>query len=93
LDHADSTEFDPDTPDPVIFKLRDLLGVEDLGGTMRLGAYDCNLREGSLAESIYRSEQISERHRHRYEFNPAYEDRLAENGLDLRGQIAGRKVH
>lgn len=86
IDNAESTEFDPDTTDPVIFKLRDLLGVEDLGGTMRLGAYDCNLREGSLAENIYRSSQISERHRHRYEFNPAYEDRLAENGLIFAGK-------
>ncbi len=86
LDHADSTEFDPDTPDPVIFKLRDLLGVEDLGGTMRLGAYPCKLVPGSLAETIYGSELISERHRHRYEFNPAYEDRLAENGLVFSGK-------
>jgi CTP synthase len=86
IDHADSTEFDPDTPDPVIFKLRDLLGVEDLGGTMRLGAYACNLREGSLAQSIYRSEQISERHRHRYEFNPRYEDELGGHGLVFSGK-------
>jgi CTP synthase len=86
IDHADSTEFDPDTPDPVIFKLRDLLGVENLGGTMRLGAYPCELRPGSLAETIYGAEAISERHRHRYEFNPAYEDRLAENGLIFSGK-------
>jgi CTP synthase len=86
LDQADSTEFDPDTPDPVIFKLRDLLGVEELGGTMRLGAYPCKLVPGSLAETIYGSEIISERHRHRYEFNPAYEDRLAENGLIFSGK-------
>ena len=83
---ADSTEFDQDTPQPVIFKLRDLLGVENLGGTMRLGAYPCNLRPGSLAETVYRSEQISERHRHRYEFNPVFEDRLAENGLIFSGK-------
>ncbi|MBX3280010.1 MAG: CTP synthase [Acidobacteria bacterium] len=86
LDHADSTEFDPDTPDPVIFKLRDLLGVENLGGTMRLGAYPCNLQPGSLAETIYNNEMVSERHRHRYEFNPAYIDRLAENGLIFSGR-------
>ncbi|HWQ32692.1 MAG TPA: CTP synthase [Blastocatellia bacterium] len=86
LELADSTEFDPDTPQPVIFKLRDLLGVENLGGTMRLGAYPCNLRPGSLANTIYGAEQISERHRHRYEFNPAFEDRLAENGLIFSGK-------
>ena len=86
IDRADSTEFDPDTPDPVIFKLRDLLGVENLGGTMRLGAYPCDLRSGSLAETVYHVENISERHRHRYEFNPVYEDRLAENGLIFSGK-------
>jgi CTP synthase len=86
IEDADSTEFDPDTPNPVIFKLRDLLGVEDLGGTMRLGAYDCELAPGSLAESVYGSHLISERHRHRYEFNPAYQDVLAENGLVFSGQ-------
>jgi CTP synthase len=85
IDHADSTEFDPDGPDPVIFKLRDLLGEERLGGTMRLGAYKCELREGSLANRIYGQTEISERHRHRYEFNPAYKDRLAEGGLILSG--------
>lgn len=86
IETADSTEFDPDTPDPVIFKLRDLLGVEDLGGTMRLGAYDCELQDGSLARKIYGKPIISERHRHRYEFNPAYLDRLAEAGLTFSGK-------
>ncbi len=86
IDKADSTEFDPNTPDPVIFKLRDLLGVENLGGTMRLGAYPCQLKPGSLAEAIYQAAEISERHRHRYEFNPAYQDRLAENGLVFSGK-------
>ncbi len=86
LDHADSTEFDPDTPDPIIFKLRDLLGVENLGGTMRLGAYPCELRTGSLAETVYGRELVHERHRHRYEFNPTYADSLAENGLIFSGK-------
>ncbi len=86
LEQADSTEFDEDTPDPVIFKLRDLLGVDQLGGTMRLGAYPCNLRDESLAQRIYGADEISERHRHRYEFNPAYIDRLAENGLAFSGK-------
>jgi CTP synthase len=86
IELADSTEFDSDTPEPVIFKLRDLLGVDALGGTMRLGAYPCNLVPGSLAETIYQSPEISERHRHRYEFNPAYENKLAENGLIFSGK-------
>jgi CTP synthase len=86
IDEADSTEFDPDTPNPIIFKLRDLLGVENLGGTMRLGAYPCQLRPGSLAETVYGTNEISERHRHRYEFNPAHEDRLAETGLIFSGK-------
>ncbi len=86
IENADSTEFDPDTPEPVIFKLRDLLGVEYLGGTMRLGAYQCQLLPGSLAEMTFGANEISDRHRHRYEFNPAYEDRLAENGLIFSGK-------
>jgi CTP synthase len=86
IENADSTEFDPDTPNPVIFKLRDLLGVKNLGGTMRLGAYPCQLRPGSLAEMIYGASEISERHRHRYEFNPVFEDRLAENGFVFSGK-------
>jgi CTP synthase len=86
IEDADSTEFAPDSPNPVIFKLRDLLGVENLGGTMRLGAYPCDLKPGSLAERIYQSDQISERHRHRYEFNTAYQDRLAESGLIFSGK-------
>ncbi len=86
LEQADSTEFEEGSPDPVIFKLRDLLAVDQLGGTMRLGAYPCNLSEGSLAKKIYGANEISERHRHRYEFNPAYIDRLAENGLVFSGK-------
>ena len=86
IDQADSTEFAPETSEPVIFKLRDLLGVENLGGTMRLGAYPCDLRPESLAARVYDAASISERHRHRFEFNPAYRDRLAENGMIFSGQ-------
>lgn len=86
IEDADSTEFAPESPDPVIFKLRDLLGVEDMGGTMRLGSYECDLAPGSLAESVYGAARIEERHRHRYEFNPAYRDRLADAGLVISGQ-------
>ncbi|HXF06104.1 MAG TPA: CTP synthase [Blastocatellia bacterium] len=86
LEDADSTEFNPATPHRIIYKLRDLLGVEQMGGTMRLGAYPCRLLPGSLAHRIYGKELISERHRHRYEFNPEYEDLLASYGLVFSGK-------
>jgi CTP synthase len=86
LKDADSTEFDSNTPFPVIFKLRDLVAVEELGGTMRLGAWNCDLAENSLAREIYgNKEQISERHRHRYEFNPEFRATLEKNGLRFSG--------
>jgi CTP synthase len=83
---ADSTEFNPATPHRVIFKLRELKGVDELGGTMRLGAYPCRLAEGSFARQAYGAPQISERHRHRYEFNREYEKILTEGGLRLTGE-------
>jgi CTP synthase len=86
LRDADSTEFNEETPFPIIFKLRDLVGVDELGGTMRLGAWDCKLKEESLARAIYNdAELISERHRHRYEFNPAYQEALEREGLVFSG--------
>jgi CTP synthase len=86
LKDADSTEFDADTPHPIIFKLRDLVNVEELGGTMRLGAWLCRLAAGSLVRDIYGgSDEISERHRHRYEFNPEYRQRLERDGLVFSG--------
>ncbi|MFN2405238.1 MAG: CTP synthase [Pyrinomonadaceae bacterium] len=86
LKDADSTEFDADTPHPIIFKLRDLVNVEELGGTMRLGAWLCRLAPGSLVRHIYGGvEEISERHRHRYEFNPEYRQRLERDGLVFSG--------
>jgi CTP synthase len=72
IEQATSSEFDPDTRHAVIYMLRDLLGVEEMGGTMRLGAYPCHLKEGSLAHRIYGTLEISERHRHRYEVNQKY---------------------
>jgi CTP synthase len=86
LERANSTEFDPGTPYRVIFKLRELKGIDELGGTMRLGAWPCVLKEGSFAHRAYRAREISERHRHRYEFNREYEDRLCAGGLRLTGQ-------
>jgi CTP synthase len=82
---ATSTEFDPDTRQPVIYKLRDLLGVEEMGGTMRLGAYPCRLKEGTLARRIYGAPEVSERHRHRYEVNQKYLAALTDNGLLVSG--------
>jgi CTP synthase len=86
LKDADSTEFDLETPNPIIFKLRDLVGVEDLGGTMRLGAWPCRLAPGSLVQDVYDgADEISERHRHRYEFNPEFRQRLEKEGLVFSG--------
>ena len=86
LSDADSTEFNAATPHRVIFKLRELKGVDELGGTMRLGAYPCLLAENSVARHAYRTDQISERHRHRYEFNREFESQLTSHGLRLTGQ-------
>ncbi len=86
IKEANSTEFDPDTPHPAIFKLRDLLGVEEMGGTMRLGAYPCQLKDGTLARRIYGAAEISERHRHRYEVNHKYLKALADHGLVIAGK-------
>ena len=86
LTQADSTEFEPATPDRVIYKLRELKGVDELGGTMRLGSYDCALAEGSHAREAYGVPVIAERHRHRFEFNREYEKILTQHGLKLTGQ-------
>jgi CTP synthase len=86
LSDADSTECAPDTPTKVIYKLRDLLGVDDLGGTMRLGSYECALQPGSLAQRVYGSSIVHERHRHRYEFNCLYEPQLIAQGLRISGR-------
>jgi CTP synthase len=82
---ANSGEFDPATPHRIIYKLRELTGVEEMGGTMRLGAWACHLEPGSLAASAYGTTEISERHRHRYEFNREYEPILTGAGLRLTG--------
>jgi len=86
LADADSTECAPDTKTNVIYKLRDLLGVDDLGGTMRLGSYACRLKPGSKAHALYGADVIEERHRHRYEFNCLYEKALTDQGLEIVGR-------
>ncbi len=88
LEGADSSEFDPATPHRVIYKLRELKGIDDLGGTMRLGAWTCRLEPGSWAQQAYGESEISERHRHRYEFNREYEETLVAHGMKLTGSTA-----
>ncbi|MGH9458290.1 MAG: CTP synthase [Thermoanaerobaculia bacterium] len=82
---ANSTEFDDDAPYKIIFKLRDLIGVDALGGTMRLGKYPCKLVEGSHAREAYQTDLVEERHRHRYEVNPEHVPQLEEKGLRVTG--------
>ena len=83
---ADSTECNDAAPHKIIYKLRDLLGVDDLGGTMRLGSYPCELAPGTAAHEAYGRTSIAERHRHRYEFNREYETTLVERGLVISGR-------
>jgi len=85
LEGADSSEFDPSTPHRIIYKLRELRGIDELGGTMRLGAWACKLEPGSFAHKAYGELEISERHRHRYEFNREYEAILTAGGLKITG--------
>ena len=85
LEGANSSEFDPATPHRIIYKLRELTGVEEMGGTMRLGAWPCMLQPDSLAAQAYGQTEISERHRHRYEFNREYEAILTGAGLRITG--------
>ncbi len=88
---ADSSEFNEKTPNRIFFKLRDLVGVEEMGGTMRLGRYECLLDAGSNARQAYGTSMISERHRHRYEFNNGYADRLITAGLKITGRTPDGK--
>jgi CTP synthase len=88
LEGANSTEFENAPKHRVIYKLRELLGVDELGGTMRLGAYQCQLAEGSFAREAYGSPEVSERHRHRFEFNREFEPVLTEHGLRITGATA-----
>ncbi len=89
---ANSTEFATDTPHPVICLLEDQKTVREKGGTMRLGAQPCDLADDSLAARCYQTGHISERHRHRYEFNPAYKAEMATNGMLVSGQSPDGKL-
>lgn len=92
LKDAASIELDPDTTNPVIALMPDQNGVSDIGGTLRLGAYPCILKEGSLAKQLYGTQEISERHRHRYEVNNDYREALTEAGLTLSGISPDGKI-
>ena len=85
LKGANSTEFDKETPYPVISLIEEQKEVKDLGASMRLGAFPCVLEKGTKSFDAYKSEKISERHRHRYEFNNAYHQQLTQKGLVIAG--------
>ena len=85
LNKANSEEFDPGTPDPVIHIMDDQKSIEDKGATMRLGACPCALKKGTSAYAAYEKEEVSERHRHRFEFNNDYRDELESAGLQVAG--------
>ncbi len=92
LEGANSSEFDPKTPHPVIDLLPEQEGVVDMGGTMRLGGYPCDILPGSLAEHCYGESLIHERHRHRYEVNPSYHRVLQEHGMVFSGMSPSRRL-
>ena len=86
LPEANSTEMNPTTPDPVIDLMEEQKSISNMGGTMRLGAYDCRLLPGSKAAEAYGSDTVSERHRHRFEFNEHYRDRFEQAGMKCVGE-------
>ena len=89
---AHSEEMDPATVHPVIHLMQEQIGLDTMGGTMRLGAYDCDLVPGTLAARAYGTERVSERHRHRYEFNNTYRQRLEDAGLKVSGICTERDL-
>ncbi|MDR1049208.1 MAG: CTP synthase [Synergistaceae bacterium] len=89
---AHSQEMDPATIHPIIHLMEEQIGIDKMGGTMRLGAYECDLVPGTMAHRAYGTSRISERHRHRYEFNNAYRRRLEDAGLKVSGVCVGRDL-
>ncbi|HRD55886.1 MAG TPA: CTP synthase [Parachlamydiaceae bacterium] len=87
LKDANSTEIDPETKNPIISLLSEQRGVTDLGGTMRLGSFLCDLKPGTHAEKAYQNHQVSERHRHRYEFNNSYKEAMEKEGFVIAGTL------
>jgi len=92
IKNAHSTEFDKSTDQRIFLKLKELIGVETMGHNMRLGQFSCKLKKGSLARDIYKKETIMERHRHRYEFNPEFEEILESNGMVISGKNEERNL-
>lgn len=92
LENAHSSEIMPQTPYPVIDLMLDQKGIEDLGGTMRLGVYPCKLKKGTLAYNAYKQKNVEERHRHRYEFNNKYRELLESKGLVIAGTSQDDKL-
>ena len=92
LEGAHSSELDPDTPYPVIDIMPEQKDISDKGGTMRLGAYPCVLKEDTFSKAAYNTDNISERHRHRFEMNTAYRDKLADAGLVIAGTSPNNKL-
>ena len=92
LQDANSAEFSETTQNPVIHIMNEQIGIDKKGGTMRLGAYPCILKDGTLAKELYGEEKISERHRHRYEYNNDYKERLEEAGLICSGTSPDGKL-
>jgi CTP synthase len=92
LEGAHTTEIDKDSPYPVIDLMEEQKSVTDLGGSMRLGLYDCHLDKNSLAFKEYKKQDIQERHRHRYEFNNDYKSRFIDNGMRLPGINIGKDL-
>ena len=89
---AHSMELNPQTTHPVIHIMPDQIGIEDIGGTLRLGAYPCVLDKESKAYKLYGTDEISERHRHRYEVNNDYRDVLEKNGMMLSGLSPDKRI-
>ena len=92
LKDASSTEFDPETPDPVIDIMADQKGLVQTGGTMRLGHYRCALKEGTKARALYGESEVEERHRHRFEFNNRYLERMEARGMIASGRNEERDL-
>ena len=85
MDNANSSEFDPDTKHPVIDIMEGQKSIKQKGGTMRLGAYDCKIIKDTKAKAAYQESLISERHRHRFEVNNKYREKLSQNGMLISG--------
>ena len=92
LEKANSSEFNPNTPYPVIDLMYDQKHIDDKGGTMRLGAYPCTIKKNSLLNKIYNKKRIKERHRHRYEFNNSYRHQFEKNNLVITGSSPNKKL-